>query len=49
MVCSFGMEDELILSEFVSETNLKMSSSKQDNSENLNIKIFSGNQKYDTM
>lgn len=50
LVCTMGVEDDTIISEYASENNIKIPSlGNRDPSEMLNIKIFSGNDKYDPM
>ena len=50
LVCSMGVEEDTIISEYASENNIKMPSmGAMITSEMLNIKIFSGNEKYDPM
>jgi hypothetical protein len=46
-----GVEEDTIISEYASEHNIKIPSigNCKDTSEMLNIKIFSGNEKYDPM
>jgi hypothetical protein len=50
LVCTMGVEEDTIISEYASENNIKVPSiCAKDTSEMLNIKIFSGNEKYDPM
>lgn len=51
LVCTLGMEDDQVVSEFAySDNNVKVpSAGNRDYESMLNIKIFSGNNKYDPM
>jgi hypothetical protein len=50
LVCTMGVEDDTVMSEYASENNIKIPSlGNRDSSEMLNVKIFSGNEKYDPM
>jgi len=50
LVCTMGIEDENLHSEFAeSENNLKSQNSNKEYENLLNVKIFSGNNRYDPM
>lgn len=50
LVCTMGVEDDQVVSDFVgSDQNIKMQGGNKEYENLLNIKIFSGNNKYDPM
>lgn len=50
IVCTFGQEEDTQNSELLSDYNMKNYNTKEKEKDNmLNIKIFSGNPKYDPM
>jgi hypothetical protein len=50
LVCTMGVEEDTIISEYASEHNIKIPSiGNKETTEMLNVKIFSGNEKYDPM
>jgi hypothetical protein len=50
IVCTLGVEEDTVMSEYASDYNVKIPSQPhKDYSNLLNIKVFSGNAKYDPL